>query len=627
MRNIPRRDGVKMTDANERKWVQSRGGHQSFTGPKEVYDVEEAICQVRNLGHAQALTQSRRLHQYRLEWIDQLEARYRGNPGKPLIHLSDLPRKTAIRVSEDGLALLRELWETIKRMHGTRAAKKLGLENIYSCAIARYYAYITLESLRRAEENVNWNIDQLEPYVMQIKCHKNNWPKEIEPNLPFDFLNEDGAAILAYYTDSKHANCVFTNKDMELHELVKGAVERVVGRMRVKTSVYEGITETNWSLLLPTLVAIAGVNTKPRQKIANNPAPLWLFTAPKNVVSAYLRALWTAEGMARFMRCVQTVVVPQLEPYRHIIATKPAVTPYNRLPTEAKETIYQHPSFLLASAVLLQRSFGIDATLKPSVAYSDYRKELTVLWTTEITSITEINKFSKLIDFDGTAKHLLLRQRIHESSSPSPFYSKKVAKELISLYPIGLMMLREESRYKVYASVYPRPPPSRQIRSLAVAIFDQKGRLVQSLGSDMFLGEYGHHFTKTQARIGVESMLEAEFGISMEEGDVNIVTEKEVERLIKKAKRGGFHVYVSAENVPSERALYLKAIYRLELGNRVWPEKETMEIIRTVGNEDEAGLKKLVADYLWRAYRYSLETDEIHFVTQKELQKLRSLTA
>ena len=50
-----------MTDANERKRVQSRGGHQSFKGPKEVYDVEEAICQVRNLGHAQALTQSRRL--------------------------------------------------------------------------------------------------------------------------------------------------------------------------------------------------------------------------------------------------------------------------------------------------------------------------------------------------------------------------------------------------------------------------------------------------------------------------------------------------------------------------------------------------------------------------------------
>ena len=86
-------------------------------------------------------------------------------------------------------------------------------------------------------------------------------------------------------------------------------------------------------------------------------------------------------------------------------------------------------------------------------------------------------------------------------------------------------------------------------------------------------------------------------------------------------------MYVSAENVPFERALYLKAIYRLELGNRVWPEKETMEIIRTVGNEDEAGLKKLVADHLRRAYRYSLETDEIHFVTQKELQKLRSLTA
>src|SRR2546427_4121659 len=98
-----------------------------------------------------------------------------------------------------------------------------------------------------------------------------------------------------------------------------------------------------------------------------------------------------------------------------------------------------------------------------------------------------------------------------------------------------------ERSYKVYAAVYPRPPPSRQIRTLQLAIFDERGRLVEQLGEDAFMGEYGHHFTKNQARIGTASVLEADFGISVSEKDVHIVSEAEVRRRIRKAKKGGSH--------------------------------------------------------------------------------------
>src|SRR2546427_5176180 len=128
-----------MTNENVRKQLESRGRQARLDGysSQPGFDVDKAIARLNDLAHAQAIAQSRRLHPYRLEWIHQLEERYRDNPGKPVIHLSDLPHKTAIRLSEDGLSMLAELWETIKRTSGTREAKRLGLENIYECGVCR----------------------------------------------------------------------------------------------------------------------------------------------------------------------------------------------------------------------------------------------------------------------------------------------------------------------------------------------------------------------------------------------------------------------------------------------------------------------------------------------------------
>src|SRR2546427_2818235 len=414
-----------MIDENLSKQLESRGRQARLEGysSQPGFDVDKAIATVNDLAHAQAIAQSRRLHPYRLEWIHQLETRYRNNPGKPVIHLSDLPPKTAIRLSDEGLSMLEELWETIKRISGTREAKRLGLENIYECGVCRRYTYITLESLHRVRQLIDWSVDSLEQYVTYIKCHKNNWPKEIQPNLPFNFLNEFGAAILGYYTDSRHATCAFTNKDPELHHLVTKAVEKVIGQMRVRTMEYEQISETYWSLLMRTLVSIAGIDTNPRQKVANNPVPLWLFTAPENVLCAYLRALWTAEGQARYVRLVQTNVIPELEPYSGLLAKKPRVTPYRSLPSQVREIIRDYPSLLLASATLLHRKLGIDVILKPSCAYLDYREEPTSLWTVEITSKAEIQKFASFINFDSSSKKKILETVHIASVFPSPSFS------------------------------------------------------------------------------------------------------------------------------------------------------------------------------------------------------------
>ena len=396
--------------------MSDEDGKTNETGKKPTipspFSIEAAISRVRDLGQAQVLLQSRRLHPFRYEWIDQLEARYRSNPGKPLIHLSDLPIGTAIKLSEDGLVILRSLWNVIRQTHNAQAARSLGLENIYMCAVMRYYPYITLETLLRAKRLVNFDIDQLDPCVTHVKSHKNNWPKEIQPHLPFNFRNEDGAAILGYYTESRHANFAFVNKELELHTLMKAAVERVVGHMRTVTTRYEDGAETTWSYLLPRLVTLAGINTLDRQKIANNPVPLWMFTAGQEVESSYLRALWTAEGQPASMRAVQSVFVPGLIPYRGIIARHPGYSTYNQLPTETHPIILEKPPLLLVSAALLHMSLGMDVGLRPIYGYVDKRDEPTFMWSLEFTSNIEIKKFAQLVNFDTKVKQDLLQARL-----------------------------------------------------------------------------------------------------------------------------------------------------------------------------------------------------------------------
>ena len=52
-----------------------------------------------------------------------------------------------------------------------------------------------------------------------------------------------------------------------------------------------------------------------------------------------------------------------------------------------------------------------------------------------------------------------------------------------------------------------------------------------------------------------------------------------------------------------------------------------MEIVRTQGNEDENGLKRLICKHLQKTRKYYVEPGEIHFITEKELAKYEALTA
>lgn len=83
-----------------------------ITNAELGYDVSKALSEVKRLGIQLTRISRQRRWKYpvRVEWLEKLLRRYDENPGKPIVHLSDLPEGVHIALDEEGLAFLGRLW-------------------------------------------------------------------------------------------------------------------------------------------------------------------------------------------------------------------------------------------------------------------------------------------------------------------------------------------------------------------------------------------------------------------------------------------------------------------------------------------------------------------------------------
>jgi hypothetical protein len=186
--------------------------------------------------------------------------------------------------------------------------------------------------------------------------------------------------------------------------------------------------------------------------------------------------------------------------------------------------------------------------------------------------------------------------------------------------------LVEDKPYTIYASVYQVGPPHQTIMSTHILVIDELGRQVADLGGGT-IGEYAGRYTNAAAKLAVVRHVNGIGGTNLSEEDVHLISEDEAVKLDEESKRGGFQVFALIENVPNERALYLKGLYLLEFGNRPWKKSGTFDMIRTSGEEDDAGVKKVMVQYLKSSYGYWVEPGEIHFITERQKEEFEELTA
>ena len=94
------------------------------------------------------------------------------------------------------------------------------------------------------------------------------------------------------------------------------------------------------------------------------------------------------------------------------------------------------------------------------------------------------------------------------------------------------------------------------------------------------------------------------------------------------APPGGFHVFIAGEHVSLERTFYLKAIFTRNLPNSpdiATPERDNgvPDMVPTEGDNRNSSLEDSLTEYLARKYHWHLDADQIHLISDTELNHMR----
>ena len=114
---------------------------------------------------------------FKKEYIRNLIAKYKANPGKYEIHLNDLPECSIIEFNDEGNMTLKKTFDTIKEGYSLDKINKLHKVNFYSLKdfIERKQSGLTIKKVlsfkRFLDENgiVSLDITELEKTVISIK--------------------------------------------------------------------------------------------------------------------------------------------------------------------------------------------------------------------------------------------------------------------------------------------------------------------------------------------------------------------------------------------------------------------------------------------------------------------------
>ncbi|HEV2225460.1 MAG TPA: hypothetical protein VGR56_01495 [Nitrososphaerales archaeon] len=365
----------------------------------ENYDIERTITKVRSAGKQLCDDTASATNRFRMSWVESFIERCRRNPGRPVVHLSDLLDSTQVGVGSGARLILLDYWG---KMRGLSAALGLSerLRGIRDLAGGRPARYARLETWRFFGSLSGFRIDDLEPHVIALRISGGRHMRTVEhPKLPFNLATISGARLIGYQGDANSRNAAFTNKDELLHSDYAKCVRDVVGGITITKTVStrggfgEGsYLRTNVGKLITSITRVAGLDVSVDQKLANNPLPLWFHNCNAILIAACISALWDAEGSVNFHDVKTSQAVPFDVPSLNEIPRWPLNIPFGRMSHSSQEKLLETPPLLLVSTALLLRRIRVISRLCPSKA-SMTSTGPTAYWQLRIGDVRSIETF------------------------------------------------------------------------------------------------------------------------------------------------------------------------------------------------------------------------------------------
>jgi hypothetical protein len=373
-----------------------------------MYDVEDAIGTVLELGNGLIEATEPVKHHFRKAWLDQLVARYRERPGKPFVRLSDLPDQVIPTLSQEVRDTLRPYWEKLVDDYGSEWGSKRFrciLDIIHSGKASRWSS---LRLWRKFSEQTGFRVDAIEPYTIAIRAANSGTSRVImHPRLPFNLATAAGAKIFGYRGDTSYDTSAMNNSDEVVHEDYKRAILATVGRNPFTSSANKEITRTNVGVFVTILASIAGLDNTKRQKLACNPVPWWFFQTPEATRASCLRAAFETEGSPTRDGVKLSQGVGWGNVSEQGLPKWPAKIPFEALPTSSKILFLERPPPMLVSAALLLFQVGIKSYVFPNKV-SLTKSGVSVYWFLEIYRTVSMRLFERKINFVSEPKRAKL---------------------------------------------------------------------------------------------------------------------------------------------------------------------------------------------------------------------------
>jgi hypothetical protein len=397
-----------MPDANQCKPEEEGKTAEQRTPEQLGYDYDHAISEATRLW-----TELKERHASR-RWkypphdaaFEHLLSAWRTHPGKTLVHLFDLPDFVHVTLDAGGIEQLRKEWAGLVKQHSFREAYKHH-PGVYSTTIGIHLT-VSVDELRKL--NLETGVS-LEEHVAGIR--PGAYGKPFSTNLPMRIDSEPFGELFGFYGDLIQRKVGHVTKDIEVHEEFVRTVVRALGEIDISTSSNGEYTRTYSTTTIQHLLGVGGLNTSVRQLLADNPAPLFLFTAPDDVVTSYLRSLFESEGGVSYnekRKAPGSVDLHQAvicnPPEGHTIPRHPGKVYYTRIGSPAH--LLDRPPRLLVAASLLLVRLGISNRLYPASLYTNDLNERVMRWKVMITG-TDIDTYKQKIGFISTRKKTRLQ--------------------------------------------------------------------------------------------------------------------------------------------------------------------------------------------------------------------------
>ncbi|MGA2664191.1 MAG: LAGLIDADG family homing endonuclease [Nitrososphaerales archaeon] len=414
------RPHLTMTDPNQTKLDEGGWGKaERKYGPEELgYDYDHAILEATRLWDELKRCHASRRWKYppRDAAFEHLLGAWRTHPGKAIVHLFDQPDFVHVTLDADGIELLKKEWWKLVAEHGFREAYKQH-PGVYHSTTGAHLT-ISVDEVRRLAAGTGTSFEE---HIVEVRPGANGKP--FSTRLPIRVDTETYGELFGFYGDLMQRKGGHVTKDKEVQEEFVRVVVGALGEVDVTTRAIGEYTATYTTSTIQHLLHIGGLDTSVRQLSADNPAPLFLFEAPDNVVSAYLRSLFESEGGVSYNKkrgrpgsvdLHQAVICSP--PEQHVIPRHPKKVSYRKIGSPA-DLLGRPPRLLVAAALLLIR-LGISSHLYPDTLYTNDFGEKVMRWKAMVTG-EDIQTYADKIGFISTRKKNQLHRRNEDSSSPS----------------------------------------------------------------------------------------------------------------------------------------------------------------------------------------------------------------